>query len=284
LLLAACQQGLAPSLEMAAPRDLATPTDLAAPDLARPLDFAPAADLAQLPGLPDLAPPLNPVSLCPVPPMDQTYTGLLPPDPYAASPPAGACVSAAHDVIIVLGCPNNSDGTPATCQISRADIAVSLMNAGLGSRFITSGAAVHNQYVEADTLRQLLMDRGVSSSQIWIEPLAQHTDENIYYSTLIMQAQGWTNALVVSEDAGQLVMTTLCDSNCCVDLGRLTVLDFSLPSGTQKVGHYVRYPWAIPVSGAECSLIESPLKAMCTNLSSRRSCAGNLQLSPPDGG
>src|SRR6185436_9143123 len=110
------------------------------------------------------------------------------------------------------------------------------------------------------------------------------TDENIYYSTLIMQAQGWTNALVVSEDAGQLVMTTLCDSNCCVELGRLTILDFALPSGTRKAGHYVRYPWAAAVSDAECAQIESPLKGMCTNLGSRLACAGNVQLGDPDGG
>jgi hypothetical protein len=275
LLLVACQEA-APLTTAGPPSDmLSSPAADRAPDLSQP-----PGDLGAHP--PDLTQALNPVSLCPVEPMDQMYSGLLPPNPYGPAPAADACVSALHDVIIVLGCPNNSDGTPATCQTSRADIAVSLMNAGLGSRFITTGGAVHNAYVEADTLRQLLIDRGIASSQIWTDTLAQHTDENIYYSTLIMQTQGWTNALVVSEDAGQLIMTATCDSNCCVDLGRLTVLEFTLPSGTQKLGHYVRFPWAAAVSDTECNTIESPLKAMCTNLSSRKACANNLQISPPD--
>jgi hypothetical protein len=273
-LFSACQQAAssrpAPDMKSAA----GASTDLGIPQA--------TADLAT--SAADLLPPLNPVSLCPVDPMDQVYSGALPPNPYAPAPQASTCIAAFHDVIIVLGCPNNSDGTPSDCQTKRADIAVAFMQAGLGSRFITSGGAVHNAYVEADTLRQLLIDRGVAADQIWTDTHAQHTDENIYYSTLIMEKQGWTNALVISDDAGQLIMTTVCDSNCCVDLGRLTVLGFNLPSGTETEGHYVRYPWAQTVSTAECDQIESPLKAMCVNLSSRRACAGNLQLSPPDGG
>jgi hypothetical protein len=229
----------------------------------------------------DATTPINPVSFCPVQPMDQLYPGTFPPNPYGTLTAATQCVSAMHDVIIVLGCPNNADGTPSTCQTKRADLAVAFMNAGYGTQFITSGAAVQNAFVEADTLKQLLVARGVPAASILTDTRAQHTDENIYYSTRIMEAYGWTDAIVISEDPGQLVYEATCDSNCCVALGRLTVLDFSIGCMTVAEAHYVRYPWAASVPTAECSFIENPLKAMCLKLSSRRACASNFQL--PDG-
>jgi hypothetical protein len=236
---------------------------------------APAPDLA---ARPDLAPAIAPAAFCPVPSMNQIYSGFLPPNPYGSTTPSDACIASYHDAIIVLGCPNNDDGTPSSCQTKRADIAVALEAAGYGNRYIPSGAAVHNAYVEADTLTSLLEARGVDASRIFPDRQANHTDENIYYSTKIMEAHGWVSAWVVSEDPGQLVMTAICDSNCCVDLGRLTVIDLPLGSGITKVGHYVRYPWADSVSSSECQTIEFPLKAMCTNLSSRLACADNFKL------
>jgi hypothetical protein len=93
-----------------------------------------------------------------------------------------------------------------------------------------------------------------------------------------MEAYGWVSAWIVSEDPGHLIMTAVCDSNCCVDLGRLTIYDLSVGGKTRKVGHYVRYPWATPVSSTECQTIESPIKLMCTNQSSRLACADNFKL------
>ena len=220
----------------------------------------------------------SPASLCAVPPMDELYGGLLPPNPYGAAPAATDCVASPHDVIIVLGCPSNEDGSPSACQTARADIAVQLMTAGYGSSFITSGGAVHNAYVEAYALKALLLARGIAPGAIHTEPQAEHTDENLYFSGLIMEANGWTDAVVVSEDAGHLVMTAVCDSNCCVDAGRFTVFEFPLGNSTQKAAHYVLYPYASAVTAGECDVIQSALKFMCTNLGSRRACADNFQL------
>ena len=216
--------------------------------------------------------------------MTALYPGAGPPNPYGVLPAADACVAVRHDVIIVLGCPNQDSGPPAPCQTKRADIAVALMQAGFGDRFITTGGAVHNAYVEADTLKALLVARGVPSAHITTETKASHTDENIYYSTLLMAAPGFHNALVVSDDPGHLILTAVCDSNCCVSMGRLTVLTLpiKLPGhptpSPQAVGHYALYPRAAAVSPAECTFIESPLKFMCTNLKTRLSCAGHVML------
>ncbi len=205
--------------------------------------------------------------------MDQLYPGAWPPNPYGPAVPADTCLYAAHDAIVILGCPSNADGTPSDCQIRRADMAAALRR--YADRFIVSGAAAHNQYVEADALQALLVQRGVPAENILLERKARHTDENIYYSSRIMQAEGWQSALVISDDPGHLVFTALCDSNCCVDLGRLTVIE--LPDRS-KVGHYVLYPPGARVSGAECAQIETSTKYMCTNMADRMACAANFRL------
>ncbi len=220
----------------------------------------------------------QPAALCPVDSMVDLYPGEYANHPLDPQPPASACVAAAHDVLIVLGCPNEADGAPSACQIARADIAVAFMEAGYGDHFITTGGAVHNEWVEADTLRDLLVARGVPPESIVTETQARHTDENIYYSTLLMEPRGWVSAVVVSEQRGHLTLTSLCDSNCCVDLGRLTIVDLPLPTGAVTAGHYVRYPWAVPVSDLECTQIEQPTKFMCTNLKQRLACADSFQL------
>jgi len=214
--------------------------------------------------------------ICPVPSMPDLYPGFFPPNPYGDLLDADACVSQPHDVVIVLGCPNQDDGTPAACQTERADIAAQLMTDGYADQFITTGGPVQNQYVEAETLRDLLVERGVPSSSIFLDPLAEHTDENLYYATQIMTEHGWRSALVVSEDAGHLVNTAVCDSNCCVDLGRLTIVE--LPPSGVKIGHYALYPEGQEIAQAECDWIEQPFKFMCTNLSTRKACKDNFQL------
>jgi hypothetical protein len=226
---------------------------------------------------PDAGP--SPATRCAVGLMTDLYSGFLPTNPYATQPMAGTC-AVPHDAIEILGCPSNADGTPSSCQIARVELAIGLWDSGYASNFIVSGAATHNQWVEADALAALLEQHGVEAKQIFRDLRAMHTDENLYYSDKIMEAQGWSSAIVVSEDPGQLIETALCDSNCCVDLGRLSVLAFPIGANTAVLGHYVRYPWTQVVSTAECAQIELPSKIMCTKLSSRLACAANFQLPP----
>lgn len=265
-----------------------------APETLGDLGAVPSADLAEdrdlAAGPADLGTDLGAAAgpeECALPLMTALYPGGLPPNPYGPLPMADTCVRRRHDAIIVLGCPNQASGTPAACQTRRVELAVALANAGLGDRFIPSGAAVHNSYVEAETLRTLLIGKGVPAAQIFVEDKARHTDENLYYSSLIMSAHGWRSALVVSEDPGHLILTAVCDSNCCVELGRLTVLGFplQLPGEAaptpRAIGHYALYPAAAPatsVTPAECTAIKAPLKLMCTNLMTRNACLGRVML------
>ena len=273
LLLTACSAG---SVDVSFPADAASAALDAMspmrPDTPSPVD----APSSEADAKSDAA--LSPSAACAVDDMTKIYAGSLPTNPYASQPNAGSCVSKAHDVIILLGCPSNTDGTAATCQTKRADIAVALAHEGYADRFIVSGAAAHNQYVEADALAKLLVDRGIPADHILKDTLAQHTDENLYYSARIMQGQGFTTAIVVSDDPGHLIMTAVCDSNCCVDLGRLTVFDFKTAATSAVAGHYVLYPNTKAVSKSECTQIEQTFKFMCTNMASRKACASDFKL------
>ena len=274
LLLASCVTGEAASLPDGGPALLPDGGPALLPDGGPALlpDGGPAL-------LPDAGP--APAAACPVPDMLQLYSGLLPPNPYGSwVPKADDCVSGRHDAIVLLGCPSNADGSPSPSQQVRVQLGLELRAAGVAQDFIVSGAAVHNQWVEAQSLHDQLVAAGVAEEHIFLDLKANHTDENLYYSSHIMDAHGWRSAVVVSDDPGQIIMTATCDSNCCVALGRLTIMDFQTPARTIRAGHYALFPEGAAVSGVECKQIERSVKAMCTNLASRLACKGNVQLPP----
>jgi len=102
------------------------------------------------------------------------------------------------DAIIVLGNPTKSDGTPTPEMRERVLEGVREYQAGVAPRIIMTGAAAHNQYVEAHAMAQLAESNGVPESAVIEEPQAKNTIQNIYYSEEIMQAHGWHRAEVVS--------------------------------------------------------------------------------------
>lgn len=211
---------------------------------------------------------------CPVPAMSTIYDQ-GPPDPSLAPVTANACERAPHDTIIVLGCPNNDDGTPSECQRARAAVALRLHAAGYADHFITSGAAVHNAFVEGDTLAQLLIASGADAAAITVENQAHHTDENIAESSAIMTAHKWQSAIIVSDEPGQFFYEALCDSNCCVDAGRLTLLSFPTPGGAITAGHYVLRPHGTASSSAECAAIID--NGQCLLRATRHACKASTQ-------
>lgn len=102
------------------------------------------------------------------------------------------------DTIIVLGTPSLLDGTPSPEQRERVLEGVREYKAGVAPHIIMTGAAAHNQSVEANTMAQFAETQGVPASAILEEPQAQNTIQNIYYSAQIMHQHGWSAAEVVS--------------------------------------------------------------------------------------
>lgn len=218
-----------------------------------------------------------PTASCPTPSLIESFPPPFPPSPFGEWPHAEGCVGGRHDVVLVLGCPSNNDGSPSRCQERRAEMADHLYEAGLADHLIVSGAAVHTPHVEADALATLLFGRGIPEAAIIKEPLARHTDENLYYGTRLMEAHGWQSAIVVSDEPGHLVYTGLCDANCCVKLGRMTLWSFDVgANGRVNAGHYALTPPGPGVAEAECSHLGDLL--LCTNLEDRLACRDDFRL------
>lgn len=72
----------------------------------------------------------------------------------------------------------------------------------------------------------------------------------------------------------------VCDSHCCVELGRLTVFDFQVAGTARRLGHFARYPWADFTTADECDQIKPFRKGMYSKLDSRLSCETDFQLPP----
>jgi uncharacterized SAM-binding protein YcdF (DUF218 family) len=104
----------------------------------------------------------------------------------------------AFDVVVVPGCPAEEGGLLSRCQKGRALWAATIWERGWARAFITSGAAVHSPYVEAEALAAAMVALGVPADRIWIEPDALHTDENMYDSLRIAQAIGARTIAVAS--------------------------------------------------------------------------------------
>jgi uncharacterized SAM-binding protein YcdF (DUF218 family) len=110
-----------------------------------------------------------------------------------------ANTNATHfDAIIVLGYPANADGSPSPEQRERTLEGVREFKAGVAPKLIFTGAAAHNQFVEAHVMTALAEAQGVPMTSILEEGQAQNTIQNIFYSQRIMAEHGWTSAEVVS--------------------------------------------------------------------------------------
>jgi uncharacterized SAM-binding protein YcdF (DUF218 family) len=92
----------------------------------------------------------------------------------AANPPKGKTC-----IVLVLGYPSKSDGTPDPVQELRVAAGVKAYRNYRCSQIVLSGAAVKNQIVEAVVMAKLARSRGVQPNHILMETQAQNTWENI---------------------------------------------------------------------------------------------------------
>lgn len=102
------------------------------------------------------------------------------------------------DAIIVLGTPADRDGNPSPEMLARVTEGVHEYERGVAPRLILSGAAAHNQFVEARVMAATAHAQGIPESAIFEEPHALDTIQNACYAERIMMEHGWSSAEVVS--------------------------------------------------------------------------------------
>lgn len=104
------------------------------------------------------------------------------------------------DVILVLGAGLRRDGRPGPALWRRGEQAAALYAQGYADHLICSGGITSQQpRSEADACREVLESFGVPREAIILEEASRSTEENAAYSRTIMQSNGWTRLLVVSD-------------------------------------------------------------------------------------
>jgi uncharacterized SAM-binding protein YcdF (DUF218 family) len=102
------------------------------------------------------------------------------------------------DVIVVLGCRVNADGSPSPMMQRRVMKAVELFNQKYAAKLLFTGGAVTSDYKESEVMSQYAQGLGVPSSAIELESYARSTIENAKNTDAIMKLRGWHSAIVVT--------------------------------------------------------------------------------------
>lgn len=137
------------------------------------------------------------------------------PTGHRVAPPAGGV-----DAAVVPGCPNEPDGRVSECQWRRAAWGAEMWRSGLARNLIASGAAAHTPYVEAETLRDAMVEMGVPADRVVLETQALHSDENIAFSMVVADHLGFRTLAVASDlgHSGGLCWMARRWGRDCVDL------------------------------------------------------------------
>ena len=97
---------------------------------------------------------------------------------------------APYDVIIVPGVPFEDSTWSSTMKI-RVNWSYYLHQNGITKNIIYSGNAVYTPYSEAKIMREYGLALGLPNDQLFLDTLAEHTVENIYYSYRVAKKAGF---------------------------------------------------------------------------------------------
>jgi uncharacterized SAM-binding protein YcdF (DUF218 family) len=102
------------------------------------------------------------------------------------------------DVIIVPGVPIENGKWDAVMK-ARVMWSAYLVKKGLARNVIYSGAAVYSPFVEGKTMALYGEALGVNRNQIYIDSVAEHSTENVYYSYKLAKSLGFEKIGLASD-------------------------------------------------------------------------------------
>ena len=115
------------------------------------------------------------------------------------------------DTVIVLGCRVKGD-VPSLMLGRRINAAYEYLERNPGAVCIASGGQGRDELIsEAECIKNVLVERGISPDRIILEDKSTSTDENIRFSMEKMEANGLTvEAVIVTNDYHQLRAKMIC--------------------------------------------------------------------------
>ena len=97
------------------------------------------------------------------------------------------------DCIIVLGCKVQSDGTPSHMLNDRLEVGVDvyygLVESGRGSKLLMSGDHGTEEYDEVNAMKRFAIEKGIDSSEIFMDHAGFSTYESIWRAKEIFGAE-----------------------------------------------------------------------------------------------
>ncbi|MBO5494167.1 MAG: YdcF family protein [Eubacterium sp.] len=106
-----------------------------------------------------------------------------------------------YETVLVLGC-RVKGSIPSKALEKRVDKAFTCLNQNPDAVAVLSGGQGRDEFLsEAQCMKNMLVQRGISEKRLVLETRSTSTDENIRYSTVLMREGGLSNktALVTSE-------------------------------------------------------------------------------------
>ncbi|MCB0792027.1 MAG: YdcF family protein [Flavobacteriales bacterium] len=116
-----------------------------------------------------------------------------------------ATEAAPYDAVIVPGVPYADESMSGVMKI-RVHWAAYLYRKGITRNIIFSGGAVHTPYIEARVMANYAEALGVPPEHIQLEPLAQHSTENLFYGWKRARELGYNHVALATDpfQAGML--------------------------------------------------------------------------------
>ena len=102
-----------------------------------------------------------------------------------------------ENVYVVFGAKVKADG-PAKTLASRLEVAIDAMRKDSGAVCIVSGGQGSDEpFTEASSMRDYMVERGISPDRIFLEEKASNTKENILYSVDLIEQQGLADRQII---------------------------------------------------------------------------------------
>lgn len=103
------------------------------------------------------------------------------------------------DVAIIPGYPLKENGQWDTLLKSRIIWSVYLYRKGIVKNLIYSGGAVYSHFTEAKVMAQYAQALGIDPNHIFIDTIAEHSTENLYYGYLIARQHNFKTIAVATD-------------------------------------------------------------------------------------
>jgi uncharacterized SAM-binding protein YcdF (DUF218 family) len=103
-----------------------------------------------------------------------------------------------YDIVIVPGVPFE-DSTWSRVMKGRVYWSKYLYDKGVTKNVIYSGSAVYTPYIEAHIMALYAEKLGIPRENIYMEPLAEHSTENVYYSYKMARMLGFERVALATD-------------------------------------------------------------------------------------